>query len=191
MTAFPLPQWFDVASDAKFSDPKLCAQKANAFEKTIYRRNVIEYVAGFVVTGLFSAAAIGALIFDQSLIALSFGAIVIGIVAVLWNLKRRASNLEQRAEDTCLDHLRRQYQHQFEALRDVPVWYIGPLVPGIVLFLFVVTVKVAENQGWAVALKGIAGPAAVTFGIFTAIIALNLVAARALKRKIKQLDELA
>jgi len=191
MTSYPIPQWCDMAQEASFADPQMIAQRAGKFEKNINRRNWIEYAAGVLMIGLFGVGAVFAMIKAEWLIGLSLVIAVAGIVVVLWNLYRRASNLAAHPEEPCLDHLRRQYEHQMKALRAVPIWYIGPLVPGIVMFYIVVTAKVAERVGWTTALQGIWGPAAASFGIFALVIAANLIAARQLKRKIAQLDELA
>ncbi len=191
MSHSPSPQWQTGYSNAQFSTPATCADRANSFERRVRIRNVIEYVVGAFAVLLFGALTIGALFKDEKLISLASVLIVIGVLAVLWNLRRRASNLERRPEDACLTHLRRQYQRQYKALSAVPRWYIGPLIPGVALFYALVTSRVAEVAGWSVAIEGIVGPAAITFGLFTAIAAVNWIAARTLKRKIDALDRLA
>lgn len=49
----------------------------------------------------------------------------------------------------------------------------------------------AEGTGFVTAVEGMLAPASITFGIFAVIIAVNMLAARALKRKIAELDALA
>jgi hypothetical protein len=187
----PLPMWQSASGDAQFSAPADCMKRANKFEQRVRIRNAIEFVAGGLVILLFTGLTIGAVIKDELGIALASVLILAGIGAVLWSLHRRAGNLDRRPEDTCLGHLRRQYHQQYSALNAVPRWYIGPPVPGIVLLFGVITARVAEVAGWARAIEGIAGPAAIVMGAFSLIILANWIAARSLKRQIDALDALA
>ncbi len=187
----PLPLWFDAAPEATFSEPSDCAARAITFEKRIFRRNAIEYGAGVIVMIAFGASAVAAMIKGELFIAAALALTVVGTAIVLWGLHRRASNLERRPEDPCLAHLRRQYQRQYEALRAVPLWYIGPLIPGIVLFYAAVVARVAEVTGWRVALEGVAGSASVAIVIFGLVALANWWAARSLKRDLASIDGLA
>lgn len=189
MTRPPVPLWTDAARDAAFTDPAEARRRAGAFERTIRRRNLIEYAAGALVFALFFAGAVGALWIGEWAIAGSFALILAGIALVVRNLARRAGNLTRRPEEPCLVHLRRQYARQYIALRSVGTWYLAPLVPGLVLFYAVIAWKVSLVAGWREALSGIAGPFALTLALFGAILAANLLAARGLKRKIDALDE--
>ncbi|WDA40645.1 hypothetical protein [Erythrobacter sp. BLCC-B19] len=191
MTTPPLPQWCDTAPDAAFTVPAECSRRADRFARRVRIRNGIEYAAGALVIVLFGAASVGAAIKGEGLIALSLALIVGGTLVILRNLARRAGNVERLPEEPCLAHLRRQYARQYAALRAVPVWYVGPLIPGCALLYASVAAGVAEVAGWRTALSGIAGPAAITFGIFAAIALLNLLAARGLKRQLDALDALA
>ncbi len=187
----PLSAWQSASADARFIGVDNCASRASKFELKVRIRNAIEYGAGAFVFVLFSAAAIGAVVKDEMFIALSMAMIVAGIIVTLWGVRMRASNLERRPEDPCVAHLRRQYQRQFEALNSVPLWYIGPMVPGIAVFLFAVTYRVAQVADWSIAIGGIMGPAAIVFGIFGFVILLNWIVARSIKRKIDAIDALA
>lgn len=183
-----LDGWAAQAADAKFAEPDTCSQRATRFERTIRRRNGMEYAAGLLVIALFGAGTIASLARGEWLLALGPLLVAMGALAMMANLARRGSNLERRPEDSCAAHLRRQLAHQSAALRSVPIWYIGPLVPGVLVLFGVVTFKVAQRAGWPIALSGIAGPAAVVLGIFAAVIALNLWAARSLDCEIADLD---
>lgn len=190
MSTPPLPQWTDAARDAVFSEPAECARRADRFERRIRIRNLVEYAAGALVLILFTASSVGAAWIGEWAIALSFALVVAGTLIVLRNLARRAGNLERRPEEPCRDHLRRQYRRQYQALRSVGSWYLAPFIPGLVLLYAVITWKVSAVAGWGEALSGIAGPAAATAGIFAAILAANLWAARGLRRDIDALDDL-
>ena len=189
MSIPPLPAWQRCASDAVFADPGACEDRTTRFERTIRRRNAVEYAAGALVIALFGVPGAMALLRGEIAFALSFLLVVAGTGVVLWNLHRRGSNLARVPESNCRDHLRRQYERQRDALAAVPAWYIGPLLPGTIALYATVTAKVAAKAGWMTALSGIAGPAAITFGIFAAIALLNLWAARRLDREIRALAD--
>lgn len=191
MSTPPLPAWTDLERDARFAPPEACEQNATRFERTIRRRNLIEYAAGALVLMLFGGAALAAFWKGMTVFGLGFALVFAGTIFVLRTLARHGSTEPRRPEDSCREHLRKQYRRQYELLRSVPVWYIGPFLPGVLLIYVYVTVRVAEKVGLAVALQGIAVPALITFGIFTGIILLNLWAARRLAHEIAVLDDLA
>lgn len=191
MTTPPLPQWRDSAPDAVFTAPADCSRLADRFARRIRIRNGIEYAAGALVIALFGSSSIGAAVKGEWLIALSLALVVGGALVILRNLHRRASNVERLPEEPCLAHMRRQYARQYEALRAVPAWYIGPLIPGCVLLYVAVAAGVAEVAGWRAALSGIVQPVAITFGVFGAVALLNWWAAQRIRREIKRLDALA
>ena len=186
----PFPEWCEAAPDATFSAPAECARRLSKFESRIRIRNAIEYAAGVMVCFLFGGSAIAAMDGGEVWLAASLVSIVIGTCFVLWNLHRRGSNLERRPEDPCVRHLDRQYRHQRDALRNVPQWYIAPLIPGVLMLYFVVAAKVASKVGWGPALLGIAEPAAITFGIFSLVAIVNWWGAKRLELQIEKLREL-
>lgn len=185
------PAWQKAERDARFSDPAACAARATNFERNIKWRNRAEYAAGILITLVFGGASLGAAGRSEPIIAAGLATIIAGVWLALWNLHKRASNQPRTFEEPCLVHLRHQYQRQYEALRAVPLWYIGPMVPGVVLFYFGITQGAAQTIGWAAALKGALGPFLISFGIFAVIAVANLIAARALKRKIDDMENLA
>lgn len=191
MSNLPIPGWCDAAPDAAFSDPVDCSKRADSFERRIRIRNITEYGAGALVGAIFGALAVKFFAEGESLMALTMTLIVVGAAIVMWNLNKRASNLVRHPEEPCLAYLTRQYRRQYEALRAVPLWYVAPLLPGVIGFYLVVTAKVAERTGWIGALEGLAGPAAVTFGVFGAVALANMWAARSLKRKLASMEALA
>ena len=191
MSTPPLPGWTSATSNARFSDPSECAKRASRFERQVFWRNAVEYAAGALVIVLFTGMAVLGFSNGETLIGVAGIMIALGTMVVLWGLAKRASNLEQRPEDPCLLHLRRQYEHQYNALRSVPVWYLGPLVPGLLMFFAAITIGAAETLGWLRALEGTAGYFATMVGLFAAIAFLNAFAARSLRRRIEALDALA
>lgn len=191
MSNAPFPLWTAAANDAAFTDPAACAARAGSFERQIARRNRRERLAGWIQLPVWAGMAGFFLWQGEWLTALSLLLTGAGVLLVLRNIARRADNLPPRPEEPCLAHLERQYRHQLAALRSVPLWYIGPLVPGTLAFFAAVTARVAETKGWSAALQGAAAPFAVTFGIFIAVILLNRLAARSIAADIARIRALA
>nr|WP_298927790.1 hypothetical protein [uncultured Erythrobacter sp.] len=191
MSTTPFPQWCEAAPEAEFSPPGDCAERANAFERRIKRRNLFEYLAGLLIFAVCGPGAMFAFGKGEFLIAISLVLMMIGTGIVMWNLHKRGSNLVRRPEDPCLTHLRRQYQRQYEALRSVPKWYLGPLVPGMAMFYFVSVAKSAEIDGWAAATSGAMVPVLATIALFGGVALLNWRGANVLKGKMASLDDLA
>lgn len=191
MSNAPFPLWTAASNDAAFTDPAACAARAGSFERQIARRNRRERLAAWIQLPVWAGMAGFFLWEGEWLIALSLVLTGAGVLLVLRNLARRADNLPPRPEEPCLAHLERQYRHQLAALRSVPLWYIGPLVPGTLAFFAAVTLRSAESRGWSAALEGAIVPFAVTFGIFLAVILLNLLAARSIAADIARIRALA
>lgn len=190
MTTPPLPLWTAAANDAAFTDPAACAARANAFAGQIARRNRRERIAGLIQLPFWGGLAGFFLWEGETLIGLALLMIGGGVLVVLRNLARRAGNLDAQPEDPCLIHLERQYRHQYDALQSVTVWYIGPLVPGVLAFFAAVTAGVAESKGWVAALEGAAWPFAISFTIFAVVILLNRRAARTIAADLARLKAL-
>lgn len=191
MSQLPLPEWAAEVADAQFTDPALVKARATKFDRTIMRRNFIEYAAGALALVLFTGLTVGAFIKGEPLIAVASIVILIGVGIVMWQLHVRGSVLLPAPEEPCLQHLRGQYYRQYKALDSVWKWYLGPLVPGILAFYGVVAFRVSQAAGWQVALEGSWKPLAVTVGLFLFIGLANWFAARALKRKVDQIDALS
>jgi hypothetical protein len=190
MNPFPIPDWAEEVDDAQFTDPALIQTRAAKFERTIRRRNVLEYAAGALAGALLALFSLGAALTGEFLIAAASALCAIGLGIILWQLDARASVLPARPEAACLDHLRRQYERQYQALVTVPKWYLAPLLPGILAFYGAVTLRVAQAAGWSAALDGMWWPLGASFGVFGAIALANWWAARALKRQIERIDAL-
>ncbi len=191
MSTPPFPEWCDAAPDAAFSAPHDCSKRASKFERTIRIRNTAEYAAAVLVLILFGGSAIGALAKGEGLMAIAFALIIIGTGFVIWRLYKNGSNLKRRPEDPCIMHLKSQYRRQYELLRSVPRWYLAPFLPGLVMLYGVIAIRTAERVGWVEAFLGLAGPVAMTVGVFGLVALLNWWGAKGLKRKIDDLSGLA
>ncbi len=191
MSNAPFPLWTAADADAAFTDPAACAARASAFERTIKRRNRRERSAGWIQLPVWAGLAGFFLWQGEWLTGISLLLCGAGVLVVLRNLARRAGNLPALPEEPCLAHLERQYSHQRKALESVPLWYVGPLVPGTLAFFAAVTFRTAQNKGWSAAIDGALSPFGITFGVFLAVILLNRFAARRIAADIARLKALA
>jgi hypothetical protein len=161
------------------------ARRAAAFQRTIRRRNVREYVAAALVTAIFAAYAVSA---HTALMRLACAAIVAGAIYIVYFLHKHGSAEPRELTACTIDHLashRRQLERQRDLLLGIWRWYLGPLVPGLVLFAISVPIEQARfGRGpWIMAAILLAGGAA----IFAGFAWLNRVVARRLQREIDAL----
>jgi Flp pilus assembly protein TadB len=101
----------------------------------------------------------------------------------MWQLHRRARArpLPEALAGSLMEFHRAELARQRDALRSVWRWYIGPLVPGLVLFL---CGRQIENGSWQPAAFAIVAL------LLAGVVVLNLHAARRLQRQIDKLDQL-
>ena len=114
---------------------------------------------------------------------------LIGTAVVLWNLHARASAEKRHPEEDCRSHLVAQYRRQADALRKVPLWYIGPLLPGVLGVYGTVGFKTLGKVDASEILIEVGRPLGITLVFFAFVIWLNLRAARWLERKVEALEE--
>lgn len=188
MTQDPFNFWTREQSDANFSEPGACRARTTRFEKSIRRRNLLEYAAAALVVGVFGALGVFFASEGMWALAVTVAMTVAAAIFVVAKLHRDGSALARTPEANCRDHLRSQLVRQRDLLRGVPKWYLAPFVPGLVGFYFVVTANVAEIHGWATALEGVWLKIAATAAFFVFVGWLNLHAARKLDREIAALD---
>lgn len=163
-------------------------RRSARLDARVRRRDRIEYVAGgFVILG-FAAVALLVPIWP---LRLAFAAVVIGTAMVMRNLARRSPppSPEALGRDS-LGYYRARLTQQSAALHSVWRWYLGPLIPGMLMIYVAVGWLAAERIGWPAALTHIAPQLAVPVGAFLFIGWLNARTARALDREIAALDAL-
>ena len=184
----PFQWWTSSQVEAGFTDPDAVRARATKFERTIRRRNLIETAAGVVVIALFAMGMATAASEGEWALVLAGAMVVTGTAFVLWHLHRRGSNLVRYPEEDCRTHLLAQLTRQRDLLREVPRWYLAPLVPGICAIYAITATKVAENRGWETALSGVWQPFVATMAFFVFVAWLNWWAARRLAREISALE---
>lgn len=156
-------------------------QDAERFERGVRRRNAVEIGAGAIVALVFAAYAV---LFDHPVARLGAIGVVagVGVVAAVTLRFGREAPLPpaDHATTTFLASYRAALLRQARLLAWVPAWYVAPLlVPAAV---FAVGVRAAGlGEGSLAAHLGIIG--AVGVGVS----ALNLVAARRLRKKAEAL----
>jgi hypothetical protein len=157
--------------------------EAVSFERQIRRRNTREYAAGVFVVAAFGAVAFVA---PDPLGRLGAALIAVGAVSVMASLARRGSGapLPDALGAPTLAWRRAELTRQRDLLAGIWRWYLGPLVPGMVLFLASAAWR-AETAGsfavvGATALAGVA--------VFGAIARANHAAAAELDRELAALD---
>jgi hypothetical protein len=155
------------------------------FRRRIHRRNVIEVAAAAIVIPIFLAYE---WFFPYWLTKVGALLVVVGVAVVLWQLRRRASTPRAPADfgrDAVHFHIQALVR-QRDALQSVWLWYVGPLVPGFAVFVWG---RAVENAGridvrwiWLVVIVAVA--------LQVVIVLLNRAGARALQRRIDELQQL-
>jgi len=162
--------------------PEDLRAEAAVFQRKIARRNLREYVAGAVVIPAFSFYI---WYFPYWVTRLGAALVVLGTLVVMWQIHRRAASraVPEDFGSAGLQFQRRELSRQRDALRSVWLWYLGPLVPGLAVFMWGI-------QG------GSAGPFELLVdlmmvAVFIVIAWVNRWAAAKLQRRIDMLDALA
>jgi hypothetical protein len=156
-------------------------RRARQFEKRIQRRNLREYIAGGAGLVIFTAYLF---IFPNPVARTGSALIIAGALCVMFQIYKRATPGTLPADLTLAASLqfhRRELVRQRDLLRSVWLWYIGPFVPGIVVFGMGVSPRHGAASWWN----------AVTFlCIFGGVMWANHRAAKGLDRRIAELDNL-
>jgi uncharacterized membrane protein YfcA len=157
-------------------------RRAARFEKKISWRNLREYAAGGIAMVWFGFLLVRA---HDPLARIAFGLLIAGLVFVLYRLHRngRARNLAEVGDAACLQFYRSELERQRDLISNVWPWYLGPLVPGLVML----TIASAWSNPHLLNLAGLTVGDLFAAGVLFFIWKLNSRAARSLQ---KQIDEL-
>jgi len=109
-------------------------RKAQAFEKRISRRNLREYAGAAIGIAWYTFY-----IFKFHSLVIRAGSVLViaGVLYVVVQLYRRASSGNLPADlgvAASIEFHRRELVRQRDLLRSVWRWYIGPIVPGLIVF---------------------------------------------------------
>ena len=109
-------------------------RKARQFEKRISRRNVREYVGAALAIAAFTFYIFR---FPSPMIRAGSALIIAGMICIVIQIYKRASpgTLPVDASLTAsIAFHRGELVRQRDLLRSVVWWYIGPIIPGLVVF---------------------------------------------------------
>jgi len=163
--------------------------RATAFQRQVRQRNLVEYVAAAFVTVIFGWYATFPIPATPLWPAANI-MIIAGVVVVVLNLHclARATTLpDNTTAANLIDFQRRELIRQRDALKSVWLWYIGPMVPGLIVWFIAVGVGM-PGLAPVRALIGLGGAAVVSLLVFGLIILLNLLGASRLQRMIDDID---
>jgi hypothetical protein len=162
--------------------------RATALQNVVRKRNFREYAVGVVLVVFFSTAAYFA---KTPLSAAACALSAVGVAFVMWcmhALGRAASERELAiASNSWASFYRQELVRQRDALRGIWTWYLGPLLPGLLLFWLSVGVK-GDGGVWPWLMA--AGGLVLTGVVFVAIANANIRAADELQAEIETLDQI-
>lgn len=183
----------DLGSDA-FADVDLerVRSRAEAFSRKIRRRNAAEILASLFVLGWAALTAARA----TSPLGLAAGASLgLGVVVVAAVLLRRGRpGVQPRPEAptrAVLAFHRGELERQARLLHGAWLWYVGPLVPGVVLVLAnAYAESVRANPGRAGAAAVVTGGVlALSFAVLGGVAWINRRAASRLRAQAREIAE--
>lgn len=175
--------WQAGGGGAALPSPAELHKAASRFDRRVRNRNLREYVAGIAVIAWFGFVAATT---PLPLLKLACGLIVAGTLIVLWQLHRRGAAADTPAAmgaASLIAHQRAQLARQHAALESVLWWYLAPLMPGLLLFLY----AAAPSDNPRSALISLVICAAIFGGVWW----LNQHGAARLAKQIAELDALS
>ena len=182
--------WQGQPVDPKRFSPEEIRAKATRFQRKVRGRNLREYVGACLVIVIFSVYAWEANTW-QSMVGPVL--IVVGtLYLVLYLYTRGGSQPVPGGEgnagvtESCLRFHRRELERQRDLLRTVGRWYLGPLIPGVVVSHIVPLVDVWARGGDAIA--AVLRSAVLSALVFGGVWWLNAVGAKKLQREIDALE---
>ncbi len=162
---------------------------AGKFQRTIGWRNVREYVAALAVTIFFAYDFVRT---DDVLARIGFGLLIAGTAWVVWQLHAQGSAKrvpEDAALSSFIEFQRRELMRQRDLLRGVWRWYLGPLIPGLVVLIASFGRTNAHQVKHPELI--IVTYSILVAAVFLGIAKLNERGARRLQQQIDRLDELS
>jgi len=177
--------WTAQHQDARGPSPAELAERARVLRRRVWRRDATEYAAGALAAAAFAWMGLASPDWGVRIACLVQ---VLGVLVVMRNLWTRRPTDDPAALDRdALSHLRALLTEQRDALASVGRWYIGPMLPGMILFLAAVSRVTATKTGWGPALIVAALAAAIVCGVFYGVLRLNRHAASMLDSQIAAL----
>lgn len=164
-------------------------RKARGFQRTIRRRNMMEYAASILVLMVFGGVA---LIVPDWGVRAGAGLIMLGTLYVVWKLHTMARAAGAGEIDAALSLTafhKGELLRQRAALATVWRWYLLPFVPGMIVFLSAVSFAPDNPAPLAAKLTVFLFSLGIVGGLFAGIAWLNGRAVKALDAEIAALEE--
>jgi hypothetical protein len=156
-------------------------RKAVKLQRRVRWRNVREYVsclAGIVISGRWIWTM------SNPIMRAGSAVMVVSMLYVIYQLYRRGASREITGD--CLEFHRRELERQRDAVASVWHWYLGPMVPPLLIWTIgSVAYNRAPRHLWFVAAFSV-----VCAAFFYGVGRLNQRAAGCLQRQIDELDKL-
>lgn len=163
-------------------------QRAGRFGEKIYWRNAREYVAALMVVAYFAFKLWRG---PDMLAGVGYALLIAGMLYLVWQLHRRGSSRTPPQEmglESGVDFFRRELERQRDMLQHVWNWYLGPLVPGLIVVMVAIgrtNPHHLRHYGWIAAASDLLSAL-----VFIFIWRLNQRAAKSLQQRIEELDAL-
>lgn len=164
-------------------------RKARGFQRTIRRRNMMEYAASILVLMVFGGVA---LIVPDWGVRAGAGLIMLGTLYVVWKLHTMARAARAGEIDAALSLTafhKGELLRQRAALATVWRWYLLPFVPGMIVFLSAVSFAPDNPAPLVAKLTVFLFSLGIVGGLFAGIAWLNGRAVKALDAEIAALEE--
>lgn len=161
--------------------------RASLLQTSVQRRNFAEYAVGGALIVAFTAAALFA---ASTLGKIGCTLTAAGVAVVMWRLAivARAARMHGVfAAESWSAFYRGELVRQRDALSSVWKWYLGPLIPGMVVYWLSIGIK--PDAGFSDGLIATVG-LGVTATVFAAVASANKRAAAALQAEIDVLDRI-
>jgi hypothetical protein len=163
--------------------------KAVRFERQIRIRNRRETIVALVMIVVFGLFL---LVFRSPMQRAGSLLTIAGLVFVIYRMNRQAApeSVPSGGFESCVAFHRRELERQRDLLRSIGLWYLGPLIPGVVVFsVAIIEPKIRPDHpaDWWRALPGLA----IMVAWFWFTIRLNWRAAAGLQRTIDELTRVA
>lgn len=177
--------WQESVTDAALPSLEMLRAGADRFYRNIRLRNRIEYGAAIFVVVAFAAIAFMA---PSPFAKAGALLVMLGTLFVVWQLHRRASaTLPPGAEAALpiLVHQRREMVRQRDALASIWLWYLLPLLPGLLLMQLGPSLGSLTTPPRAAIIAVL-----INVAVFGGVWLLNHLAARRLQRALDEIDAL-
>lgn len=180
--------WVNQQSEGFTLSVEEIRMRAGSMQSIVSRRNFREYLVGGFLIVFFSAMAFVA---KYPLSKLGCAMIAIGVAVVMWRLyagARAGTVSEAAAAGDWAQFYRGELVRQRDALQGIWWWYLGPLIPGMIVYWLAIGVRSigTSSSGWEWAIA--AGGLLATAIVFVWVASANKQAAAALQAEIELLD---